>query len=147
MRLTPYVFTSNSRLFLPPLIIPVQCTAEAFHARTGLHNCSDLSFKDVAEGALPTSSLSSAKAVGKPQDKEPSSTILEMTICSFALHLIESQSELFSLLWELRCAYLFVTWLVDSQSFSTKCRWLIVVAPHKKPEVHIIIYTSNTTLF
>lgn len=44
---------------------------------------------------------------------------IEMTVCSFALHLIESNSELFALLWEL----------------STKTRWLIVIAPHKKPEV------------
>ena len=28
--------------------------------------------------------------------------VVEMVICSFALHLIESSSELFSLLWELR---------------------------------------------
>ncbi|GJF00391.1 hypothetical protein PsYK624_166780 [Phanerochaete sordida] len=94
-------------------------TAEAFHARTGLHNCSELSFKDVAEGLLPPAPLTSAEALLKSTAAEPSSIALEMTICSFALHLIESQSELFSLLWEL----------------STKCRWLIVVAPHKKPEI------------
>ncbi|KAF4581509.1 hypothetical protein EYR40_009796 [Pleurotus pulmonarius] len=42
-----------------------------------------------------------------------------MVFCSFALHLIENPSELFALLWEL----------------STKCKWLIVIAPHKKPEI------------
>lgn len=42
-----------------------------------------------------------------------------MVICSFALHLIDNASELFALLWEL----------------STKFRWLVVLAPHKKPEV------------
>lgn len=42
-----------------------------------------------------------------------------MVVCSFALHLVESPSELFSLLWEL----------------STKARWLVILAPHKKPEV------------
>lgn len=28
---------------------------------------------------------------------------IEMVVCSFALHLVEKQSELFALLWELRC--------------------------------------------
>jgi hypothetical protein len=45
--------------------------------------------------------------------------IIEMVICSFALHLLEDSSGLFSLLWEL----------------SLKARWLVVLAPHKKPEV------------
>ena len=31
---------------------------------------------------------------------------IEMTICSFALHLIDSPSELFALLWELRLAHI-----------------------------------------
>lgn len=44
---------------------------------------------------------------------------IDIVICSFALHLIESPSELFSLLWEL----------------STKVKWLVVLAPHKKPEI------------
>lgn len=47
-----------------------------------------------------------------------------MVICSFALHLIESPSELFALLWEL----------------STKSRWLIILAPHKKPEVRVTCF-------
>jgi hypothetical protein len=51
---------------------------------------------------------------------------MEMVVCSFALHLVESSSELFSLLWEL----------------STKSRWLIVIAPHKKPEVHTKLLNS-----
>jgi hypothetical protein len=42
-----------------------------------------------------------------------------MVVCSFALHLVETPSELFCLLWEL----------------STKSRWLVLLAPHKKPEV------------
>jgi len=42
-----------------------------------------------------------------------------MVICSFALHLVESPSELFALLQEL----------------STKALWLVVLAPHKKPEI------------
>ncbi|EKM51536.1 uncharacterized protein PHACADRAFT_261735 [Phanerochaete carnosa HHB-10118-sp] len=106
----------SSELKRPSLFAADPFTAEALHARTGMHNCSNLSFRDVAEGMLPASSLSSVQAV---IPGESSLTTLEMTICSFALHLVESQSELFSLLWEL----------------STKCRWLIVVAPHKKPEI------------
>jgi cell division inhibitor SulA len=43
--------------------------------------------------------------------------MVDIVVCSFALHLIETSSELFALLWEL----------------STKCRWLVVLAPHKKP--------------
>ena len=45
--------------------------------------------------------------------------IWEIVICSFALHLVPSASELFALLYEL----------------SSKAIWLIVIAPHKKPEV------------
>lgn len=98
-------------------------TAEALQSRTGLYNCSTLSFKDVAEGSLPTVALSTV-STSTPNDTttdaiETVDSTLEMTLCSFALHLVESQSELFSLLWEL----------------STKCRWLIVVAPHKRPEI------------
>lgn len=83
----------------------VQFTAEAFQSRTGLHNCSSLSFNDVAEGALPSVFLSTTAPSLNTLSLSPSegpSPVLEMTICSFALHLIESQSELFSLLWELR---------------------------------------------
>ena len=79
-----------------------QFTVEAFHSRTGLHNCRALSFKDVAEGALPDRPLSSEAPTSEAPSDVTCST-LEMTICSFALHLVESQSELFSLLWELRC--------------------------------------------
>ena len=87
---------------LDTVLITPQFTVEAFHARTGLHNCSELSFKDVAEGLLPHVPLSSVQAASENTSTEPSTLVLEMTICSFALHLIESQSELFSLLWELR---------------------------------------------
>lgn len=47
--------------------------------------------------------------------------VVEMVICSFALHLIQNPSELFALLWEL----------------STKARWLIILAPHKRPDVSV----------
>jgi hypothetical protein len=45
--------------------------------------------------------------------------IWDIAICSFALHLVRSSGELFNLLYEL----------------SSKVEWLIVIAPHKKPEV------------
>lgn len=50
--------------------------------------------------------------------QSPAELRMDMVICSFALHLI-TPSELFALLWQL----------------STKAKWLIVLAPHKKPEV------------
>lgn len=84
---------------------PGQYTAEAFHTRTGLFNCSAISFKDIAEGLRPPLPLSSVQS-SEISGVVPFSTddVLEMTICSFALHLIESPSELFALLWELRYA-------------------------------------------
>lgn len=87
--------------------------------------CSPLSFKDIAEGALPSiSKPASSKAANENEDlasDTDSPPKIETVICSFALHLIESPSELFSLLWEL----------------STKAKWLVVLAPHKKPEVNL----------
>jgi hypothetical protein len=43
----------------------------------------------------------------------------DMIVCSFALHLLTEPSELFALLDEL----------------SRRATWLVIVAPHKKPEV------------
>ncbi|KAI0667599.1 hypothetical protein C8Q78DRAFT_312476 [Trametes maxima] len=128
---------------LPPPIgpdMPVPCilaadpfTAQAFHTRTGLY-AHPLSFRDIAEGQLPEIA---SKPVGAPKSNNSSQTpspesslrgfsppkvdspIIEMVICSFALHLIEKPSELFALLWEL----------------STKARWLVILAPHKRPEM------------
>lgn len=48
--------------------------------------------------------------------------VIDFTICSFALHLIDNPSELFAILWEL----------------STKCRWLVVLSPHKRPNVVLL---------
>ncbi|KAL0960819.1 hypothetical protein HGRIS_005838 [Hohenbuehelia grisea] len=115
--------------------------------------CAPLSFRDIANGALPevlpwlelsascvsdpsnlvesterpAEPLTAAPLLDTPKmtpsnlglevDENP--VQLEMVICSFALHLIESPSELFSVLWEL----------------SNKSRWLVILAPHKKPEV------------
>lgn len=113
------------------LTVVFKYTADAFTARMGLP-CASLSFADIAQGSLPTETytlpIPSLRSPGtsaplvpptaKDEDSQ-SEVAVEMVICSFALHLIESPSELFSLLWEL----------------STKCRWLVVLAPHKKPEV------------
>jgi hypothetical protein len=105
--------------------------------------CAELSFQDVANGALPsvfselgTIELAVTDTAAYPnqvagenalksfyhsgvEDTAPSLPALDMVICSFALHLIETPSQLFSLLWEL----------------SQKARWLVIIAPHKKPDV------------
>ena len=87
---------------------------------------------DIAGGALP-STISHLTSLGKSSDSSAETSVLgdntgdavdkpvviDMVVCSFALHLVQSPSELFSLLWEL----------------STKARWLVVLAPHKKPQV------------
>ncbi|KAI0356423.1 hypothetical protein OH77DRAFT_1423356 [Trametes cingulata] len=134
---------SHAKARIPPRIapdMPVPCilaadpyTAQAFHTRTSLY-CHPLSFKDIAEGKLPEIA---SKPIGAPKSNNSSQTpspesslrghsppkvdtpIIEMVICSFALHLIEKPSELFALLWEL----------------STKARWLVILAPHKRPEI------------
>ncbi|KAI0712250.1 hypothetical protein C8Q76DRAFT_622592 [Earliella scabrosa] len=139
-----------SRSRLPPPIapdMPVPCilaadpyTTQAFHTRTSLY-AHPLSFRDIAEGKLPEVA---SKPVGAPKPNNPLETspspesslrgyspsqssigvaadagVIEMVVCSFALHLIEKPSELFALLWEL----------------SLKARWLVVLAPHKRPEI------------
>ncbi|KAF8630905.1 hypothetical protein AX17_005263 [Amanita inopinata Kibby_2008] len=114
----------------PYLMATDPYTSEAFSQRTGLA-CDALSFKDIADGSMPSSitDLSHSKpssndTVGGTTQSDVlspglESVQIEMVICSFALHLIQNTSELFALLWEL----------------STKVRWLIVIAPHKKPEI------------
>ncbi|KIJ59464.1 hypothetical protein HYDPIDRAFT_118440 [Hydnomerulius pinastri MD-312] len=141
-------------------------TEEAYVQRTSLP-CAPLSFRDVSEGLLPPK-VSTASSIGQTTDTRPTEAAcvsvesaeaacvstgsaeaasvsaesaeagvsaeslatameIDMVICSFALHLIESASELFALLWEL----------------STKARWLVVLAPHKKPEVHSFISLTS----
>ncbi|TFK70369.1 hypothetical protein BDN72DRAFT_766577 [Pluteus cervinus] len=102
--------------FPEPLVIAADpFTSTAFTERTSFP-CSTQSFSDIAEGTIPSTviNLSSNKS---NEDEAP--THIEMVVCSFALHLIDNPSELFSLLWEL----------------STKARWLVILAPHKKPEI------------
>lgn len=103
--------------------------------------CHPLSFSDVTQGSWPTfppaSITEEEDSRNKPSgDHEelsspPDGSPVDMLICSFALHLVETPSELFALLWEL----------------STKARWLILVSPHKKPEVRRIIYGDWDIVF
>lgn len=115
------------------LLDSIQFTSDAYKDRTSFP-CSDLSFAAIAEGSLPPFSInivdntiSNIEETGgtKPQ------CLIEMVICSFALHLIETPSKLFALLWQL----------------STRARWLVILAPHKKPEVSNLllgnVFTQN----
>jgi len=112
--------------FCPLIVAADPYTATAYQDRTSL-TCATLSFTDISEGALPpfafkTSSVAQHHGPQEPESSDksqPPQCIIEMVICSFALHLVESTSLLFSLLWEL----------------SLKTHWLVVLAPHKKPEI------------
>lgn len=91
-------------------------TSPAYRARTGLP-CLEASFADVAAGLLPPpdSSNTDTSTQCDPDEVEP----YDIVIISFALHLVESSSELWTLLTEL----------------SKRAKWLCVTAPHKKPDV------------
>jgi hypothetical protein len=124
----------------PITTVPPQFTAEAYTTRTG-RPCSALSFQDIASGSLPESLVASRPLHPEPEpeqergtpgqgptgadgdeDMEPDPApfpIMDIVICSFALHLLEDSSQLWALLSEL----------------SWKATWLIVLEPHKKPEV------------
>jgi len=111
---------------------PTQFTAAAFKERTNFP-CAELSFEAIAEGSLPREAINIADGslkifsnLEQAENPEGDEHIerqcqVEMVICSFAMHLIENPSSLFSLLWEL----------------SSKTRWLVILAPHKKPEVSL----------
>ncbi|PPR07119.1 hypothetical protein CVT24_010955 [Panaeolus cyanescens] len=103
----------------PQIMAADPFTSTAYTERTSFP-CANLSFDDFAEGLLPTTrvdvSTGEAKALDVPED---SPIVIEMVVCSFAMHLVENPSSLFTLLWEL----------------SLKSRWLIILAPHKKPEI------------
>jgi len=105
----------------PQIIAADPYTSVAYIDRTSLP-CASLSFRDIARGTLPSLPSKSQQFESNTADTLSESSnvpLIDMVICSFALHLIESPSELFALLWEL----------------STKSRWLIILAPHKKPEI------------
>ncbi|CAB11505.1 hypothetical protein POMI540_1333 [Schizosaccharomyces pombe] len=67
--------------------------------------CLTLNFQDIADEKLPPSSAEDG--------------IYDLVICSFALHLLTEPSKLFSTCYAL----------------SVQCRWLLVLGPHKKPEL------------
>jgi len=101
----------------------------AYRDRTSFP-CSNLSFEAIAEGSLPLISVNivdqSTKEISwkdsedvNEQEQVDHRPMIEMVVCSFALHLIENPSGIFALLWQL----------------SLKARWLVILAPHKKPEV------------
>jgi len=129
----------------PPTAPPInavfsQFTAEAYTTRTG-RPCSALSFQDIASGSFPEFLVAShpaqpdpprelnasAQGSGEVDGREeveanPASfPTMDMVICSFALHLLEDWSQRWALLSEL----------------SWKATWLIVLEPHKKPEVSL----------
>ncbi|KEP54028.1 methyltransferase domain protein [Rhizoctonia solani 123E] len=138
----PAVFRSQLAAFAridptePPLRIVATdpYTSDAYRARTGLP-CMAISFHDVAVDGLPDASKvlvsdqgeESIKAdeesenqvetehVSHPEDREP----YDLVICSFALHLLTTPGSLYELL----------------STLSYGARWLVVLEPHKKPEI------------
>lgn len=96
-------------------------TSPGYLARTGLP-CLELSFADVAAGKLsppPTTASSEGDSNTEATEGDAPLELYDIVIVSFALHLVESNSELWALLTEL----------------SKRARWLVVTAPHKKPDV------------
>ncbi|GAA5840635.1 hypothetical protein JCM5353_000256 [Sporobolomyces roseus] len=97
-------------------------TAPAYRQRTGLP-CLELSFAQVAAGELPSpsgksrpdSAVDGAAEGGDEEEEE----LFDIVIVSFALHLVETSSELWALLTEL----------------GKRAKWLCVIAPHKKPDI------------
>ncbi|GAA5861047.1 hypothetical protein JCM8547_008018 [Rhodosporidiobolus lusitaniae] len=98
-------------------------TAPAYKQRTGLDSCLELSFADVAGGMLPPlpSLPLEGEEGGEGGEKQEGGEeeVYDIVVISFALHLVESTSELWSLLSEL----------------SKRAKWLVVTAPHKKPDI------------
>ncbi|GAA5997924.1 uncharacterized protein JCM10292_006910 [Rhodotorula paludigena] len=88
-------------------------TAPAYRTRTG-QPCLELSFADVAAGKLPAPG-----ATDPPDEGADDVELYDIVIISFALHLVETSSELWALL----------------DALSKRARWLCVTAPHKKPDV------------
>ncbi|RPB14211.1 hypothetical protein P167DRAFT_552702 [Morchella conica CCBAS932] len=80
-------------------------TASLYTTRTGGRPCGTQSFRDIQTGGL-------AVSPGRSSSKN------DVVVCSFALHLCPV-SEVWGLLYTLSC----------------ECRWLVVLAPHKRPEV------------
>ncbi|BGP07837.1 hypothetical protein JCM10049v2_003680 [Rhodotorula toruloides] len=88
-------------------------TSPAYRARIGLP-CLEISFSDVAAGKLPAPG-----STKPPEEGDDEVELYDIVVISFALHLVESPSELWALLAEL----------------GKRARWLVITAPHKKPEI------------
>jgi hypothetical protein len=145
----PFIFISptnqrqsmvcNGRLTDKDALLVTACdpyTSEAYKARTGLP-CETYSFKDVSLGQFPTYAQSAFPApVVKEQLDVEEETLqhkpmhYDMVICSFALHLLESPSEIWALLTAL----------------SPQAKWFVILEPHKKPEVKPVthVYCGHT---
>ena len=88
-----------------------------------------MSFNQVAAGELPppsrqTSRSSESGANGGELEEDQSQKgeeLYDLVIVSFALHLVETSSEVWALLTEL----------------AKRAKWLCVIAPHKKPDVSL----------
>ncbi|GAA5967925.1 hypothetical protein JCM3765_001790 [Sporobolomyces pararoseus] len=107
-------------------------TSPAYRQRTGLP-CLQLSFNQVAAGELPSPSGQKSRnsetegANGESElgqsdmgpEGEEEEELYDLVIVSFALHLVETSSELWALLTEL----------------AKRAKWLCVIAPHKKPDI------------
>jgi hypothetical protein len=74
---------------------------------------------DASDSPVDDTSTSATAVSSTYEGTDDDGITIDMVVCSFALHLLESPSELFALLWEL----------------STKARWLVILAPHKRPAV------------
>lgn len=122
----------------PCIVAADPYTADAYLSRTGLP-CAALSFQDIAQDGLPQSSHPHASPkveedIAPPKEDssletplptehesvpEAAREVYDLVICSFALHLIASPGALFALL----------------STISYEARWLVVLEPHKKPEI------------
>ncbi|GFZ48803.1 hypothetical protein JCM24511_06552 [Saitozyma sp. JCM 24511] len=106
------IFANSAPHRVPRSFPPIQVTATdpytspAYTERTS-RPCHPLSFNSLSASELPPNTQPDSEGV-----------VWDMIFCSFALHLVPPQ-ELFPLCYEL----------------ATKARWLVVIAPHKKPEL------------
>ncbi|EEB06276.1 fungal protein [Schizosaccharomyces japonicus yFS275] len=89
----------------PHIVSTDPFTGPAFETRLG-YPCLPLSFQDIADEKLPPA-----------PSKEDGA--YDLVVCSFALHLLTDDSSLWATLYTL----------------STQARWLLVLAPHKKPTI------------
>ncbi|GAB1520784.1 hypothetical protein RhiTH_003872 [Rhizoctonia solani] len=147
-RAQPLAFPRISSVEPPLRIVATDpYTSDAYRTRTGLP-CIPMSFHDVAVEGLPDASKVSFEEIeselkgeekvdvadkdetvnadhgeattatvedSHPEDRE----IYDLVICSFALHLLTTPGSLYELL----------------STLSYGARWLVVLEPHKKPEI------------